>query len=52
VLNDVTKNGAGFDVDTNIVTIIDENSRIDDYPLMSKLDVANVILDRMLELKK
>ncbi len=52
VLNDVTKKGAGFDVDTNIVTIIDKNSRIDEYPLMSKLDVANIILDKMLKLKK
>lgn len=52
VLNDVTKKGAGFDVDTNIVTIIDKKGKIDDYPLMSKMDVANVILDKMLDLKK
>ncbi len=52
VLNDITREGAGFDVDTNIVTIIDKKSKIDEYPLMSKIDVANVILDRILDLKK
>jgi phosphopantothenoylcysteine decarboxylase/phosphopantothenate--cysteine ligase len=52
VLNDVTAKGAGFDVDTNIVTIIDKKSKIDEYPLMSKIDVANIILDKLLELEK
>lgn len=52
VLNDVTQPGAGFDVDTNIVTIIDGKSKITEYPLMNKIDVANIILDRMLELKR
>lgn len=51
VLNDVTRKGAGFDVDTNIVTIVDRKGKITDYPLMKKLEVANIILDRMLELK-
>jgi len=51
VLNDVTQKGAGFDVDTNIVTIIDRKGKITDYPMMKKIEVANVILDRMLELK-
>lgn len=51
VLNDVTREGAGFDVDTNIVTIIDKNGKTTDYPLMKKIEVADVILDRMLELK-
>jgi phosphopantothenoylcysteine decarboxylase/phosphopantothenate--cysteine ligase len=51
VLNDITQKGAGFDVDTNIVTIIDKKGKITDYPLMKKIEVANVILDRMLEVK-
>jgi len=51
VLNDITQKGAGFDVDTNIVTIIDRKGKITDYPLMKKIEVANVILDRMLEVK-
>ncbi|MBI4686760.1 MAG: bifunctional phosphopantothenoylcysteine decarboxylase/phosphopantothenate--cysteine ligase CoaBC [Nitrospirae bacterium] len=51
VLNDVTQKGAGFDVDTNIVTIIGRGGEITDYPLMKKMDVANIIIDRMLQLK-
>jgi phosphopantothenoylcysteine decarboxylase/phosphopantothenate--cysteine ligase len=50
VLNDVSQNGAGFDVDTNIVAIIDRKGNIKDYPLMKKIDVANVILDKIIEL--
>jgi phosphopantothenoylcysteine decarboxylase / phosphopantothenate---cysteine ligase len=46
VANDVTVPGAGFDVDTNIVTLVD--SRGDErLPLMSKRDVAAAILDRV-----
>ncbi len=52
VLNDVSQTGAGFGVDTNIVTIIDRRGKTTDYPLMKKIEVANVILDRMLELRK
>ena len=44
VANDVTKEGAGFDVDTNIVTLITENES-KAYPILSKEDVANCILD-------
>jgi len=51
VLNDITQKGAGFDVDTNVVTIIDKKGKITDYPLMKKPEVANIILDRMLEIK-
>lgn len=51
VLNDVSKKGAGFDVDTNIVTIIDKKGKIVEYPLMKKIDVANIILDKIIELK-
>jgi phosphopantothenoylcysteine decarboxylase/phosphopantothenate--cysteine ligase len=51
VLNDITQKGAGFDVDTNIVTIIDRKGKITDYPLMKKIEVANVILDRMLKVR-
>ena len=51
VLNDVTQKGAGFGVDTNIVTIIDRKGKITDYPQMKKIDVANVILDWMLKVK-
>jgi len=51
VLNDVSQEGAGFDVDTNIITIIDKRGGIAECPLMKKSDAANVILDRILALK-
>ena len=46
VANDVTKEGAGFDTDTNIVTIIDKNGETS-YDIMPKTAVADIILDRM-----
>jgi phosphopantothenoylcysteine decarboxylase/phosphopantothenate--cysteine ligase len=52
VLNDVTQEGAGFDVETNIVSIIDKTGRCTDYPLMKKTELANIILDRLLELSR
>ncbi|MBI5676386.1 MAG: bifunctional phosphopantothenoylcysteine decarboxylase/phosphopantothenate--cysteine ligase CoaBC [Nitrospirae bacterium] len=51
VLNDVSEKGAGFGVDTNIVTIIDKKGSAKEYSLMKKLDVANIILDGLLNLK-
>ncbi|MEZ0535786.1 bifunctional phosphopantothenoylcysteine decarboxylase/phosphopantothenate--cysteine ligase CoaBC [Caldicellulosiruptoraceae bacterium PP1] len=44
VANDVTKEGAGFDVDTNIVTIVDKERHIE-CPLLTKREVANAIYD-------
>lgn len=52
VMNDITQKDAGFDVDTNIVTIIDRKGEATDYPLMKKSEIADIILDRMLEVKK
>jgi phosphopantothenoylcysteine decarboxylase / phosphopantothenate---cysteine ligase len=47
VANDITQADAGFDVDTNRVTIIDKKGKAEDVPLMSKRDVAEKILDRV-----
>lgn len=52
VANDLTKEGAGFGVDTNIVKIIDKDGNITDYPKMKKEEVANVILDKVKSLLK
>ena len=52
VANDLTKEGAGFGVDTNIVKIIDKEGNISDYPKMKKEEVANVILDKVKSLLK
>ena len=51
VANDVTAPGAGFDVNTNIVTLI-TREKVKSLPLMSKADVADHILDAMLDLRK
>lgn len=47
VANDVTKEGAGFNVDTNIVTIIDKEGTKTTYPIMNKREVARVIVDKV-----
>lgn len=47
VANDVSKEGAGFSVDTNIVSIIDKNGDKKDYPMMNKKEVAKIILDKV-----
>lgn len=46
VANDLTKEGAGFATDTNIVKILHQSGEIEDLPIMSKDDLANEILDR------
>jgi phosphopantothenoylcysteine decarboxylase/phosphopantothenate--cysteine ligase len=46
IFNNVSLNGSGFDVDTNEVTIIDRESETS-YPLLSKDEVAMIILDRI-----
>ena len=50
VANDVTAEGAGFDVDTNIATIIYSDGRIDSLPIMPKTKLADIILDGILTL--
>ena len=51
VANDVTRPGAGFNVDTNIVTFITSEG-MEDMPQLSKADVAEKLLDRALKLYK
>lgn len=51
VANDVTRPGAGFDVDTNIVTLITKDGQ-EALPMMSKAQVAQRILDRALALRR
>jgi phosphopantothenoylcysteine decarboxylase/phosphopantothenate--cysteine ligase len=50
VANDVTAEDAGFAVDTNRVTILDDQGGREDLPLMSKYDVAMRVLDRAVAL--
>jgi len=50
VFNDVTETGAGFEVDTNRVVIIDRKKK-NSLPLMSKDAVANAILESFIKSK-
>jgi phosphopantothenoylcysteine decarboxylase/phosphopantothenate--cysteine ligase len=50
VANDVTEPGAGFDGDTNIVTLIFRESPEVKLPQMSKFDVATRVLDEVREI--
>jgi len=52
VANDVTQEGAGFEADTNIVTLLFADGRLKPLEKMSKLDVANRILDEVVGLRK
>ncbi len=52
VANDVTEPGAGFAVDTNIVTLIGADGDARRHPQMSKDAVADVILDRIVALRQ
>ena len=51
VANDVTQEGAGFNVDTNIAAIITRDG-IDRQPLQAKRQLAEEILDRVVALRK
>ena len=50
VANDITAPKSGFDTDTNQVTIIDKQGKVESLPLMSKREVAGQILDRVVGL--
>jgi phosphopantothenoylcysteine decarboxylase/phosphopantothenate--cysteine ligase len=51
VANDVTREGSGFDGDTNIAAILDRSGSARTLPLMTKDELADRILDHMLALK-
>jgi phosphopantothenoylcysteine decarboxylase/phosphopantothenate--cysteine ligase len=52
VANDITDKKSGFGVDTNKVTLIDKKGKAEKLPLMSKREVADKILDRVVGLLK
>ena len=47
VANDVSLEGAGFDKDTNIATIMTASDRVRECELMSKRMLADIILDEL-----
>lgn len=51
VANDVTAAGAGFNTDTNIVKFLYPSGEVRSLEQMAKTEVANLLLDAVLELK-
>lgn len=49
VLNNVLEPGAGFEVDTNIASIIDKNS-CENFDIMSKQALADIIIDKIINI--
>jgi phosphopantothenoylcysteine decarboxylase/phosphopantothenate--cysteine ligase len=47
VINDALEPGAGFAVDTNRVTLIGRDGKPEELPLLSKREVADLLLDRV-----
>ncbi|MBN1664161.1 MAG: bifunctional phosphopantothenoylcysteine decarboxylase/phosphopantothenate--cysteine ligase CoaBC [Deltaproteobacteria bacterium] len=47
VANDLNQEGAGFQTDTNVITILDRKGGREALPLLDKTEVADRILDRV-----
>ncbi len=52
VANDVTVQGAGFAVDTNIAALVFPDGRVEQLPLMSKLQLAHRVLEVVAEIAR
>ncbi|MEA4848615.1 MAG: bifunctional phosphopantothenoylcysteine decarboxylase/phosphopantothenate--cysteine ligase CoaBC [Clostridiaceae bacterium] len=50
--NDLNEAGAGFAADTNAVKLIDREGNIESIPLKTKHEVADIILDRIRDIKR
>ncbi len=50
VANDITGDESGFNADTNKVTIIDRDGKVENLPLLTKREVAEKVLDRVVGL--
>jgi phosphopantothenoylcysteine decarboxylase/phosphopantothenate--cysteine ligase len=50
VANDITTADSGFGTDTNKVSIIDRGGNVEELPLLSKREVADRVLDRVVQL--
>jgi phosphopantothenoylcysteine decarboxylase/phosphopantothenate--cysteine ligase len=51
VANDVSREGAGFDADTNAVVLVWPAGSVEELPLASKAEVAGQLLDRLEKLR-
>ena len=52
VANDILAEGAGFETDTNIVTLLTPDGTCEQLPRCAKRDVADAILNRVVSLRK
>ena len=52
VANDVSLKGAGFNTDTNIVKFLYPDGKVEALEILSKDDVALILLDRVMEKRK
>jgi len=52
IANDITATDSGFGVDTNKVTLINRDGKVESLPLLTKREVADRILDRVVGLLK
>jgi phosphopantothenoylcysteine decarboxylase / phosphopantothenate---cysteine ligase len=52
VANNLKTEGAGFAADTNVVKIIDKSGKVEDIPLMKKSELADLILDKAINICK
>ncbi len=52
VANSLRDKGAGFGTDTNVATLLFADGRRETPPLMSKEDLADIILDRLLAMQQ
>ena len=52
VANDISAPDAGFSVDTNRVSLIFHDGKLEHLPLMSKSEVAEAIIERLIQLDK
>jgi phosphopantothenoylcysteine decarboxylase / phosphopantothenate---cysteine ligase len=50
VANSLREEGAGFQTDTNVITIIDKNGKARSLPRMTKIEAAEEILNRVSDL--
>ena len=46
VTNNIMEKGAGFEGDTNVVTLVNRDGSHEQLPLLSKREIADIILDR------
>lgn len=51
IINDITRADAGFQSDTNKVTLVSRHGAQQSLPVMSKIELAHIILENIIELK-